>query len=147
MVLRWLRSLFGKRDSAPSESEAAEASYFVYVKIPESLGPLDRGAKYEDPIEEKLQRDSLGEITGGGSQLGDDGPDGAPTIEFCGIDIDLLELERGLSLLRDTLLELAAPEGTELHYEDGGEKLQDELSSDGWVLRRPRSFLHPGFGV
>jgi hypothetical protein len=30
----------------------------------------------------------LGRIAGGGSQLGEDDPDGTPTIAFCGLDID-----------------------------------------------------------
>jgi hypothetical protein len=147
MAMRWLRSLFGDRDAPVNESAPVRAAHFIYVKIPESLGPIDRGTKYEDPLDDRLRTGGLGEITGGGSQLGDEGPDGSRAIEFCGIDVDLTELERGLALLRDVLVELAAPTGTELHYEDDGVKLQDELSAKGWLLRRPRSFLHPGFGI
>ena len=58
----------------------------------------------------------------------------------------LIDLEKGLSLLRNELVDLGAPLGTELHYQDAGERLQDELRSTGWVLRRPRTFLYPRFG-
>ena len=53
---------------------------FVYVKIQDAVGPLDRGDKYEDGLQEALREQQLGEITGGGSQLGEDNPDGTPTI-------------------------------------------------------------------
>src|SRR5262245_37777801 len=32
-----------------AEAASARGQHFFYVKIPESLGPLDRGDKYEDP--------------------------------------------------------------------------------------------------
>ena len=122
-----------------------EATVFVYAKIPESIGPIDRGAKYEDPIAAKLQAQRFGEITGGGSQLGDERPDGTRPIEFCGIDFELENLERGLSLLRTEFQALGAPDGTELHYEMDGQALQDELHGSGWRLRQPRTFRHPAF--
>jgi len=38
----------------PASEEAAEPAAFIYVKIPDGIGPLDRGEKYEDPLELKL---------------------------------------------------------------------------------------------
>jgi hypothetical protein len=142
-LLRWVRDLFGNRGKLVPPG----AGYFVYIKIPEAIGPINRGSKYEDPIDAKLRDRGLGEITGGGSQLGDAAPDGSRPIEFCGIDVDVTSLEEGLPLLRDALLELNAPLGTQLHYSLDGSKLADELNKTGWTLKRPRSFQHPGFGV
>jgi hypothetical protein len=122
-------------------------THFVYIKIPESLKPIPRGDKYEDPIQASLQALGLGEVTGGGSQLGDQQPDGTRPIEFCGIDVELTDLDRGRELLRGRLTTLGAPAGTELHFTVIDTKLQDELHPDGWVLDQPRTFLHPGFGV
>ncbi|MFY9560352.1 MAG: hypothetical protein WAQ52_08980 [Terriglobales bacterium] len=49
--------------------EAAESGqHLFYIRIPESLGPLARGEKYEGPLGKALGE--LGEVTGGGSQLG-----------------------------------------------------------------------------
>jgi hypothetical protein len=115
--------------------------------IPEALGPVHRGERYEDPIQESLDARGLGEVTGGGSQLGDEQPDGTRPIEFCGLDVELMNLEQGRALLRSRLVELGAPVGTELHYTVGDTKLQDELGCDGWLLDRLRTFLHPGCGV
>ena len=138
----------GQSPDVPKKLETpVNSTYFIYVKLPEAMGPLERGQRYEDPIQEKLEDLSLGEVSGGGSQLGDPQPDGTRPIEFCGIDIDVIDLERGLRLLREEMVRLGAPEGTELHYEIEGEPVQDELENGGWQLRRPRTFRHPGFGT
>lgn len=141
-----LASLFRRIKSRLSGAEAP-GLHFVYLKIPEPLMPLDRGAKYEDPIDAALEPRRLGSISGGGAQLGDERPDGTRPIEFCGIDIDVTDLEAARELLRALLVELGAPAGTEIHFSIGDEKLQDELREQGWALRQPRTFLHPGFGI
>jgi len=149
--MRRLRSFLAAALAMLGTSWASDAeksaTYFVYIKLAEGLEPLDRGAKYEDPLESDLAASALGEVTGGGSQLGEERPDGTHEIAFSGIDVDLTDLARGLELLRRRLVELGAPEGTELHYSEGETKLQDELRGEGWVLRKPRTFLHPGFGI
>jgi hypothetical protein len=119
---------------------------FVYVKLPDPVGPIDRGKRYEDPIAERLAEESLGEVSGGGSQLGDEQPDGTRPIEFCGIDVEVTDRRKALDALRVALIELHAPIGTELHYTVAGVRLQDEFQADGWVLEKPRFFVHPAFG-
>jgi hypothetical protein len=118
---------------------------FVYVKIQDSVGPLERGDKYEDELQELLTDRGLGEITGGGSQLGEDNPDGTPTIAFCGLDIDAADRDAVVALLRERLPSLGAPAGTEVHYTASGAKLQDVLRRTGWVVGLSRTFLHPYF--
>jgi len=146
-MLAWLnRLIFRRKQEAPS-SRSFEPDLFVYVKIPDSLGPIDRGAKYEDPLQVKLDEKGLGEVSGGGSQLGDERADGTRPIEFCGLDVDVTDLDGALVLMREALIGLGAPFGTELHYTRHGTKLQDELHPEGWVLEKPRSFLRPGFGL
>jgi len=122
-------------------------AHFVYIKIPEPLMPLERGARYGDPLDASLAEADLGEITGGGAQLGDTRADGTRPIEFCGIDVDLIELDSGLELLRKRLVELGAPPGTELHYTRGETTLLDQLRATGWVVDQPRADLHPAFGT
>ncbi len=121
--------------------------FFVYIKIPEDIQPLARGDKYEDPLQERLSAQELGEVTGGGSQLGDNTPEGSPTIEYCGIDVDVRDLSAGLELLRSALRELNAPVGTELQYTINDQMLQDMLQPQGWLEQQPRADVHPGFGV
>ncbi len=123
------------------------AEHFIYVKLPGAIGPADRGERYEDRIDPVLAQEGLGSVSGGGSSLGVEGPDGSRAIEFCGIDIDVTDCERARAVLRKLLPVLQAPFGTELHYTRSGVRLQDEYGSAGWVLEMPRTFLHPGWGV
>ncbi len=150
-MLTFFKRLFGRQDEHPIFADAARAAEpatdFVYVKIPEGLMPMDRGDKYDDPLLDILTEKGLGEVTGGGSSLGDERPDGTRPIEFIGVDVELNDLETGLPVLRDAVVQLGAPSGTELHYTRDGEKLQDVFEDGTWQLELERTFLHPGFGI
>ncbi len=89
---------------------------FVFVRIPESLEPLERAEKYEDPLEESLTSSGFGVLTGGGAMLSAPDADGHREIEWCGIDIDLCNFDEGLNLIRRELTRLGAPKGTILEY-------------------------------
>jgi len=88
--------------------EAAErGEYMFYIRIPADIQPLERGELFEDPLHEALQESGLGEVTGGGSQLGEN-----DTIAYCGIDVVVTEREAGLQIVRHTMRGLQAPSGT-----------------------------------
>ena len=146
-ISSFLKSLLTSRPSSPAQANAFDVEQFIYVKIPGEIGPMDRGEMFEDKIEPVLAEKNLGSVSGGGSSLGDARPDGSRPIEFCGIDIDTKSRDEALFVLRSLLPTLDAPIGTELHYTKNGQKLQDEFANNGWVLEKPRVFLHPGFGV
>ena len=85
--------------------DAAErGEHFFYIRIPESIGPVERGERYEDPLDDALSVDALGRITGGGSQLGE-----GDTIAYCGIDVVVSDRKRGLEMIRKTMRRLWAP--------------------------------------
>jgi hypothetical protein len=88
----------------------------------------------------------LGNISGGGSQLDEPYPDGRARVKYCGIDIDVTDRDQGRALLMKKLVELAAPDGTELHYTKDGSMQLDRLDNGAWRLGEPRTFEHPGFG-
>lgn len=115
----------------PDGAQADEASgteLFVMVQIPESIEPLERGSKYEDPLNAALQAQGLGEVTGGGTQLGPPKADGSSEITSVDIDVDLVDAERGLPALRAELKKLNPPKGTELTYEGkDGEVIKEVL--------------------
>ena len=121
-----LKGALGVGES-PSALPSRESPLFLYVKIPGHIEPLDRAERFEDPLQEALDAAGLGEITGGGSQLGEAGPDGTRIIEFCGIDVDLFALEPGLALLRRELTRLRAPVGTVLIYKFGEKKYEQPV--------------------
>ena len=84
---------------------ADRGQFFFYIRIPEALGPVDRGAKYEDPLADALGE--LGDITGGGSQLGE-----GQSIAYCGIDVVVNDRDRGLTVIRQSMRAIGAPAGT-----------------------------------
>jgi hypothetical protein len=109
---------------------SAPAGLFVSVQIPEALMPLERVARYEDPLAAELLKQGLGEITGGGTRFGPRGPDGKQDIVGVDLDVDLADAGRGLPALRAALRKLHAPAGTELVYDSGGETVKEPLWSD-----------------
>ncbi|HEY4259868.1 MAG TPA: hypothetical protein VGM98_06905 [Schlesneria sp.] len=88
-----------------AQAAAEEGQHFFYVLIHEPLGPLEREEKYEVPVNEALGE--LGEVTGGGSQMGD-----GDTIEYCGLDIVVNDRDRGLAVIRQSLLQCGAQDNT-----------------------------------
>jgi len=143
-----IRKLLGLK---PRELAAADQSWdpglFIYVKIPGDIQPLVRGERFEDPLQAALEEWGLGNISGGGSQLADPYPDGRPRVEFCGIDVDVTDPEKGRTFLMKKLVELSAPPGTELHYTRDGAKLLDRYENGSWTEGMTRTATHPGFGV
>jgi hypothetical protein len=127
--LKELKSWLGlDTDSVTPESAVNQANpLFVYIKLPVDLQPLERGELFEDPLQEALERESLGTVTGGGSQLSDLDEDGRRQIEFCGIDVDLYDPQKGLVLLRSELIRLKAPPGTLLLYELNGHEWEEPI--------------------
>ena len=90
-----------------AEDAAERGEHMFYVRIPASIQPLERGELFEDPLHQVLMSAGLGEVTGGGSQLGEN-----ETIAYCGLDVIVKDRDRGLQLIRSTMRKLAAPEGT-----------------------------------
>lgn len=126
---------------------ASSPPELIYVYLPESLGPIDRGDRYEEPIIDELERLGLGEVSGAGSSLSEPRPDGTRVIEFCGIDVDTDDVDATREALRTLLPKLGCPAGTQLHFRADEKPLQDEYDGSGWSLGQHRSMLHPGFGI
>ncbi len=89
-------------DFAEAASERGE--FFFYVRIPEDLQPLARGDRYENPLQDALAAADMGEVTGGGSQLGE-----GTSIEYCGIDVVVRDRARRLELICSEMRRLRAP--------------------------------------
>jgi hypothetical protein len=84
---------------------ADRGEHFFYILIREPLGPVERGEKYEDPLNDALGM--LGRVTGGGSQLGE-----GKTIAFCGLDVVVNHRDRGLKVIRQCLRSCGAGDDT-----------------------------------
>jgi hypothetical protein len=100
-------------ESLPVEtlpSEPTEYPHRVIVRIPERLDPLDRTASYEAPLSAALKPERLGEVTGGGTQLGENGD-----IAHIEVELSLANLDSALAATKKVLRKAGAPAGTELH--------------------------------
>ena len=90
------------------------ASTTLIARLYEHIEPLERGTRYEDPLDAALRERGLGEVTGGGSQLTETGE-----IEFADVEIVVSSLDDALSVIVTTLEEAGAPTATELTGDAG----------------------------
>jgi hypothetical protein len=110
-IKRFMRMNSGNRSSRRATTT------FVYAQLADRLMPLDRGERYEDPLQEALELRGLGEVTGGGTQMAE-----ANEIDYCGIDIELNDAAAGLPFVREFLTERGAARGSKLIVGSGEEK-------------------------
>ncbi len=113
----------GQKTQQPTVHSAAAKTYFLYIKIPEQIMPVERGKKYEEPINELLSQHGLGEVSGGGSMLTKD-----KQIEYVGVDVDVTDPQKAIPLLVAKLKEIGAPKGTVI-AQNGPEKKTIRLSN------------------
>ena len=86
----------------------------LIARLYEHIEPLDRGARYEDPLDAVLRERGLGEVTGGGSQLSETGE-----IEFADVEIQVSNPDDAAPVIVASLEAAGAPVGSEL-VGDGG---------------------------
>jgi hypothetical protein len=91
-----------------AEGAQERGRFFFYVRIPGDIQPIERGERFEDPLQAALEVQDLGEVTGGGSQLAGRGKE----IEFCGLDVEVTDRDRGLQVIRKVMQRLGAPPDT-----------------------------------
>ncbi|WP_141456288.1 hypothetical protein [Pseudoxanthomonas sp. z9] len=90
---------------------------FVYARLNARLLPLDRLELYEDPLQEALEASGVAEVTGGGTMQRQTGE-----IEYCGIDLDVYDMDTAVPALCDLLERMGAPRGSRLEFEQDGER-------------------------
>lgn len=87
--------------------------HLVIARLYEYIEPIDRGNRYEDPLQAALEAAQAGAVTGGGSQLNEVGG-----IEFADVEIELANLDAAIDLVANTLETAGAPQGSEIRHED-----------------------------
>ena len=95
---------------------------FAYARLYARVLPLDRGDRYEDPLIAALAENGFATVTGGGTGQAENGE-----IEYCGIDLDLFDLEKGIPFISEFLANCGSPRGSGLEYELDGEKIVAEF--------------------
>lgn len=111
MLFKWSKS------PAPALAAVGE---MVIARLNARAQPLDRGEVFEDPLSDILQAAGIGEVTGGGTLLGEEGE-----IEFCDLEIMVPEAtDAVLGAIREALEGLGAPKGSRLIWNDGANELE-----------------------
>jgi hypothetical protein len=83
--------------------------HLVLARVYEHIEPLDRGDRYEDPLQATLEKMEIGRVTGGGSQLNELGE-----IAYADVEIELANLDEALGIVAEALETAGAPQGSEL---------------------------------
>jgi hypothetical protein len=92
----------------------------VIARLNARAQPIDRGEVFEDPLIDVLEAGGTGQVTGGGTMLGEEGE-----IEFCDIEIMVPEAtDAVLGSIRDALESVGAPKGSRLIWNDGANELE-----------------------
>jgi hypothetical protein len=92
--------------------------HVVIARFYEHIEPIDRG-RYEDPLQEALEKIKTGAVTGGGSQLNELGG-----IDYADVEIELANLDGAVEVVTQTLEQAGAPKGSELISAEDGRVLQ-----------------------
>ena len=94
------------------------ARHLVIARLNDRAQPLDRGERYEDPLDAFLNANGLGEVTGGGTQLLETGE-----IESCEVEMDLTTVApEVLDAVVEQMQAAGAPKGSRLVYGEGAER-------------------------
>ncbi len=83
--------------------------HLVLARVYEHIEPIDRGERYEDPLQAALEQAEIGRVTGGGSQLNELGG-----IAYADVEIELANLDEALRVVTNALEKAGAPQGSEL---------------------------------
>jgi hypothetical protein len=93
------------------------ARHLVVAHLNDRCQPIDRG-RYEDPLDDFLRTNGLGEVTGGGTSLMETGE-----VDYCDVEVQLASVGAEVLEAVATQLEAAgAPKGSKLVTNDGTER-------------------------
>src|SRR5437879_3839269 len=87
----------------------------VTAQLNHKLMPLDRGARYEDPLNDELAKRGYGETDGGGTML-----QKSKEIEYIDVEMFLTQLDKSIPFVIERLEFYGAPKGSKLIVREGG---------------------------
>jgi|SRR5690554_240833 len=115
--MSFLKKIFGSK-SEPKNEKKPE---FIVVTLNDKIQPIDRGDYYEDPLDEYIQQNQIGEVTGGGTMQAENGE-----IEFVDIEIQLnegVEPKDAASKIIEFVNNKNAPKNSKLRIENTKEEI------------------------
>lgn len=96
---------------AAREADPERFPHIIRARIPEHIEPLERGQRYEAPLNDALESRELGAITGGGAHLTPE-----TEIGYVDLEIALADLNGAVDVVRQTLEAQGAPVGSQLVF-------------------------------
>ena len=116
-LLTTIGGLFGCRPSpaepASTPQKDAVGRLSVTAELNHKIGPIDRGDRYEDPLEVALAQHGYGETDGGGTMLSKENE-----IEFIDVHMFLSAPEASIPFVIQLLEERGAPKGSKLKIQE-----------------------------
>lgn len=106
------RAFTGTQQAPPSTDSSDRTR--VTAQLNHKLMPLDRGERYEDPLNDELAKHGLGEAEGGGTMLSQ-----SKEIDYIDVEMGLIDTERSIPLVIERLEALGAPKGSKLIVLEG----------------------------
>lgn len=95
------------------EKKVEVESQFIVVTLNARIQPMHRGEIYEDPLDEILAKNSVGEVSGGGTLQAQSGE-----IEHCDVEIQVNNSsDETVALIKNSLENLGVPKGSKLKVE------------------------------
>jgi hypothetical protein len=89
---------------------------YITAQLNHRIQPIDRGEQYEDPLDEMLQAEGLGSVTGGGTAMKE-----SMEIDYVDIEIELSgSADDAVGRIIAFLEEAGAPKGSKIIVEDDG---------------------------
>ncbi|HEV2750961.1 MAG TPA: hypothetical protein VGV12_10610 [Gemmatimonadales bacterium] len=80
------------------------------VMMPGNIQPIERGARFADPLNQALKAEGIGETGDEGTHMGIVG--GSVVVVAADIEVSVTDLGRGLAMIRRVLRAAEAPAGT-----------------------------------
>lgn len=99
-----------------------ETAVLAYAHINARIMPDVRGSFYEDPLRKALEQNGFGAVTGAVTSQSKSGE-----IEYCGLDVEIFDLEKGVPFICEFLAERGAPRGSNLQFKYDDDQIEIEF--------------------
>ena len=99
----------GKQRKTSSQPVATGAPLSVTAQLNHKLMPIERGERYEDPLQVELAKHGFGETDGGGTMTAKSGE-----IEFIDVEMRLTRTDESIPFVIKCLESYGAPKGSKL---------------------------------
>lgn len=102
------------------ESKGKKDPEYIVVTINARIQPIHRGEIYEDPLDEILSINKVGEVSGGGTLQSQSGE-----IEYCDVEIKVNDTsDSAIDLIKSTLEKLGVPKGSRIKVEANDSEIE-----------------------